>query len=253
MRELWTGAFPKISSGGNLWYQIWRRGDAQMPQTLGLPTIIYLAYLWKTGIYTGEIFMNDDSDEEFLGFGPDDVNNNQDLAAETDSDSDNETDPMDEFTANKWRLGDRVNRDNFVFTGNNGIEVDIPENPKPLDFIAIFLTDEFFETVTYQTNLYATSYLRSHRISPHSGPPTVVSGNGPRMEYPLRTWNVLFLCLFQWDYFTRKTFRIIGRKMMFFPFCYATRSFPEYTVIFMCSCHKIGKICQVSWWNMSHM
>ena len=90
---------------------------------------------------------------------------------ETDSDSDNETDPMDEFTANKWRLGDRVNRDNFVFTGNNGIKVDIPENPSPLDFIAIFLTDEFFETVTYQTNLYATSYLRSHRISPHSGPP----------------------------------------------------------------------------------
>ena len=37
--------------------------------------------------------MNDDSDEEFLGFGPDDVNNNQDLAVETDSDSDNETDP----------------------------------------------------------------------------------------------------------------------------------------------------------------
>ena len=37
--------------------------------------------------------MNDDSDEEFLGFGPDDVNNNHDLAVETDSDSDNETDP----------------------------------------------------------------------------------------------------------------------------------------------------------------
>ena len=36
-----------------------------------------------------EIFMNDDSDEEFLGFGPDDVDNNQDLAAETESDSDN--------------------------------------------------------------------------------------------------------------------------------------------------------------------
>ena len=115
-----------------------------------------------------EIFMNDDSDEEFLGFGPDDVNNNEDLAAETDSDSDNETDPMDEFTANKWRLGDRVIRDNFVFTGNSGIKVDIPENPSPLDFIAIFLTYDFFETVTYQTNLYATSYLRSHRISPHS-------------------------------------------------------------------------------------
>ena len=65
-------------------------------------------------------------------------------------------------------MGDRVNRDNFVFTGNNGIKVDIPENPSPLDFIAIFLTDEFFETVTYQTNLYATSYLRSHRISPQS-------------------------------------------------------------------------------------
>ena len=116
-------------------------------------------YTWricgKQGYIYREIFMNDDSDEEFLGFGPDDVNNNQDLAAETDSDSDNETDPMDE-----------------LFTGNNGIKVDIPENPSPLDFIAIFshrrvlwdshISNQFLRNIISQITPYITPQRPPH-------------------------------------------------------------------------------------------
>ena len=147
---------------------------------------------------------------------------------------------MNEFTSNKWRLGDRVIRDNFVFTGNNGIKVDIPENPSPLDFIAIFLTYDFFETVTHQTNLYTTSYLTSHRISPHSR-----FRKWPADGIPIEDMKCFFSLLISMgllhqediqDYWSKddeeKFYERWCFTYTFFPFCYAMRSFPEYTFIF---------------------
>ena len=55
------------------------------------------------------------------------------------------------------------------FTADNTIHAELPDDPSPIDFLNIFLDDEFYDILTYQTNLYATQYLQSkHDLPPHS-------------------------------------------------------------------------------------
>ena len=55
------------------------------------------------------------------------------------------------------------------FTGTPGIKVPLPNNPSTGDFFNLFLTDEFFDILVEQTNLYAIQYKRNNpNLPPHS-------------------------------------------------------------------------------------
>ena len=41
------------------------------------------------------------------------------------------------------------------FTGSAGLKLNFPVEPKIIDFVSLFLTDEVFEIISEQTNLYA--------------------------------------------------------------------------------------------------
>ena len=47
------------------------------------------------------------------------------------------------------------------FTGTPGLKVDLPVEPNITDFVSLFLTDEFFELTSNQTNLYAEQNIAS--------------------------------------------------------------------------------------------
>ena len=102
-----------------------------------------------------EIFMNDDSGDEFDGF-----ENNPDVVnAENDDGSDSDSENESEFFADaKWRNGDRV----------NSVKSDVPQDPSALDFVSLFLENNFFDVLTVETNRYATQYLAAHALPPHS-------------------------------------------------------------------------------------
>ena len=44
------------------------------------------------------------------------------------------------------------------FTGSPGLKINLPVEPKIIDFVSLFLTDEFVEIISEQTNLYAEQY-----------------------------------------------------------------------------------------------
>lgn len=55
------------------------------------------------------------------------------------------------------------------FTGTPGIKVPLPIHPSAYNFLNLFLTDEFFDVLSEQTNLYATQYKSNNPNShPHS-------------------------------------------------------------------------------------
>ena len=56
-----------------------------------------------------------------------------------------------------------------AFTGNSGIKAPLPNNPSTGDILSLFLTDEFFDILVEQTNLYAAQYKRNNpNLPPHS-------------------------------------------------------------------------------------
>ena len=48
------------------------------------------------------------------------------------------------------------------FTATPGIKVELPEDASAGDFLNIFFTDEFYDLLVTQTNLYASQYLRNN-------------------------------------------------------------------------------------------
>ena len=55
------------------------------------------------------------------------------------------------------------------FTTNSAIHAKLPEDPVPIDFLDIFLDEEFYNYLTHQTNLYAAQYLQANPdLPPHS-------------------------------------------------------------------------------------
>ena len=64
-----------------------------------------------------------------------------------------------------------VNREPSVpaFTGNSGIKAPLPNDPSTGVILSLFLTDEFFDILVEQTNLYAAQYKRNNpNLPPHS-------------------------------------------------------------------------------------
>ena len=53
------------------------------------------------------------------------------------------------------------------FTGTAGLKVDLPVEPNIIDFVSLFLIDEFFELISNQRNLYAEQDIASHPDERH--------------------------------------------------------------------------------------
>ena len=55
------------------------------------------------------------------------------------------------------------------FTSKSLINAELPDDPTPLDFLDLFLDEEFYEYLTTQANLYAAQYLQANpNLPPHS-------------------------------------------------------------------------------------
>ena len=55
------------------------------------------------------------------------------------------------------------------FTAQSGINATVNEETDTVDFLGLFLDDEFFKLLVDQTNLYAAQYLAAHlELPPHS-------------------------------------------------------------------------------------
>lgn len=66
---------------------------------------------------------------------------------------------------NRWKREDKeVNVPDF--TGESKINVPLPEDPNLLDFVELFLDDDFFNLLVTQTNLYHAQYREAHTILP---------------------------------------------------------------------------------------
>ena len=103
------------------------------------------------GIYT-ELFLGDDSDEDFEGFHLEDIES-------SDSHSDTNLD--------SWEIGDRE-PSTLNFTGTRGLQAHLPENPEIIDFVKLFLNDGDFKIISEETNRYASSYLQQAELRSHS-------------------------------------------------------------------------------------
>ena len=100
-----------------------------------------------------EIFMDDDSDEEFLGLNVDELEN------------DEETVDFEEI----WVNGNMDVR-HLQFRAEKKINMEIPKNAEIIDFFKLYDTDEFIEDILKQeTNKYAQNFLHSaHQDFLHS-------------------------------------------------------------------------------------
>ena len=52
------------------------------------------------------------------------------------------------------------------FTNQPKLNVDMPENADMIDFLDIFLHEEFYNMIATQTNLYASQFCKKHTILP---------------------------------------------------------------------------------------
>ena len=98
-----------------------------------------------------ETFMGDDSDdEEFQGFTNDEIQGQGQAAHATPSDEDSDS----EFHDKHWSNGDRNTGDypELAFSGQAGLQMEMPENPTVLDFVSLFITDDMYTTMTEETN-----------------------------------------------------------------------------------------------------
>ena len=100
-----------------------------------------------------EIFMDDDSDEEFLGLNVDELEN------------DEETVDFEEIWVNR-----NMDVRHLQFRAEKKINMEIPENAEIIDFFKLYDTDEFIEDILKQeTNKYAQDFLHSaHQDFLHS-------------------------------------------------------------------------------------
>lgn len=92
-----------------------------------------------------EIFMDDESDEEFTGFNPEDLENDEDTV-----------DFKEDFVQGN------MDARNLRFRGEKKINVEIDENAEMVDFFKLYVTDEFIDEILVQeTNKYAQDFLNS--------------------------------------------------------------------------------------------
>eukprot|EP00117_Sycon_ciliatum_P029475 scpid41094/ scgid23460/ len=45
------------------------------------------------------------------------------------------------------------------FTGNSGLQMPLPDDPTPLDYLKLFFNEDFFEYLVTETNRYARAFI----------------------------------------------------------------------------------------------
>ena len=70
-------------------------------------------------------------------------------------------DAAEETLQNKWSNVDHT-PDVPVFTGNHGLQVQLPNNHTDMDILDLFLTNEFYHLVIEETNRYAKQYFEEN-------------------------------------------------------------------------------------------
>ena len=111
-----------------------------------------------------ELFLAEDSDDEYFeGF--DDVGDGDVDRGGRNADGDD--DRLGEIF---WRLGNLHPRPP-IFTGEQKVNIDMPADSSCLDFLNLFLTEEFYQLLTTETNRYAHQFFDTDRgkdLGPHS-------------------------------------------------------------------------------------
>ena len=109
-----------------------------------------------------EIFMDEDSDDEFEGF--DDVIQDEDVL-------DDQVAAVDaDLEEGNWEVGD-LNVRQPVFTGEKKLKVNMTDTSKCSEFLALFLDGRFYDLLVLETNRYAEQFLASPKaltLGPHS-------------------------------------------------------------------------------------
>ena len=87
-----------------------------------------------------ELFGNEDSDEEFLGFDEDNF---------SDDDED-----LGDIDMEKWKIGPRETENITIppFTGQPGIRAKLPNNASFKDYYNLFMSADVIEMITAETN-----------------------------------------------------------------------------------------------------
>ncbi|CAC5395839.1 unnamed protein product [Mytilus coruscus] len=104
--------------------------------------------------FVREIFLNDDSGDEFLGFDEDDLENDEQIAPFEDT----------------WIRGNLDTRA-LPFDKEKSLNFDVGDNPEMVDFLRLILDDVFFDTLVEETNRYATDFFATpdgQNLKPHS-------------------------------------------------------------------------------------
>lgn len=91
-----------------------------------------------------EIFQNEDSDEESLGFDADDLENDDEIAPFEDT----------------WVRGNLDARD-MPFDGESKINADLGDDPATIDFFHLYINEGFIDLLVEETNRYVTAFFRS--------------------------------------------------------------------------------------------
>ncbi|CAG2237531.1 unnamed protein product [Mytilus edulis] len=104
--------------------------------------------------FVREIFLNDDSGDEFLGFDEDDLENDKQIAPFEDT----------------WIRGN-LDTCALPFDKEKSLNFDVGDNPEMVDFLRLILDDIFFDTLVLETNRYATDFFATpdgQNLKPHS-------------------------------------------------------------------------------------
>lgn len=96
--------------------------------------------------FVWEIFLNDDSDDEFLGFDDDDLENDEQIAPFEDT----------------WMRGNLDARV-LPFDKEKALNFDLGDDPAMIDFFRLFIDSNFFDTLVTETNRYAADFFQSEQ------------------------------------------------------------------------------------------
>ena len=114
-----------------------------------------------------QLFANSDNDEEFEGFGLDDILDNIDILNEIDFNQSLKDQEMIEDVDIGWERNDAVPICT-PFTGNPGLNVKLPQNPEPIDIFNLLFKPEMWDRLTTQTNLYAENRIAGEQLKEKS-------------------------------------------------------------------------------------
>jgi hypothetical protein len=93
--------------------------------------------------------------------------NNIDILNEIDFDQSLKDQKMIEVVDIGWEHNDAVPICT-PFTGNPGLNVELPQNPEPIDIFNLLFKPEMWDRLTTQTNLYAENQIAGEQLKEKS-------------------------------------------------------------------------------------